>query len=563
MNLNRFGKLVLAGFFVSAVGAMEPQTVLQLDFSKPQQVQGYFGTKNYQLVKTEQGTALRIENPEAKSVYIAVQLSPTQFSGCRLRLSATIAGREISAKPKSWNGGKLQICATAKGGKPQWFDVEIPDGTFAARPFEVTAQLPGNLEKLSFIIGLEDCSGQLDYSNLALTVLDAPPGWKFPETGPIPPETQALLNLPLEKSDADKVWPEGGFRGVTYPAWNGTYPSEEQFRQLKKWNVNAVRLWLEPDKDTPWAKDPDALPIPPDDPMAPFRKNLLGLQTALALGQKYQIYIIPVAGGSLWRGSDDLIAKSSVDKNDPAQVALQEKCWNRFVEALGDLWGHVAQKYGDHPWLLSYDLLNEPHTPREVKLQDQLFRTLIDRVRAVDTNTWLTLEPGPWALPDQAFENREALTGEKLVYSFHFYYPHSYTHQNIHSYQGETFYPKPYPGVLRLFDTPPDSYWDKAALEKSMANAIEFQRKYGVKLWIGEFGVARWAPGAERWLADVIDLFEKYDWPWTLHCYGNWWNGWNHTFDADDPQSAIGDGGKVTPCLKVLMEGWSRNPAAK
>ena len=71
-------------------------------------------------------------------------------------------------------------------------------------------------------------------------------------------------------------------------------------------------------------------------------------------------------------------------------------------------------------------------------------------------------------------------------------------------------------------------------------------------MWVGEFSVIRWAPGAARWLDDSIGIFEKHGWSWLYHCYGEW-NGWNPTFAADDPSSNQRDRGKVTDRLEALL----------
>ena len=91
-----------------------------------------------------------------------------------------------------------------------------------------------------------------------------------------------------------------------------------------------------------------------------------------------------------------------------------------------------------------------------------------------------------------------------------------------------------------------------------MKGAIEFQKKYGVKIFVGEFSVIRWAPGAAQWLSDVIEIFEKHHFSWTYHCYG-YWNGWNPTFSADAPESAVADGGVATDRMKLLIKAWMKN----
>jgi hypothetical protein len=91
------------------------------------------------------------------------------------------------------------------------------------------------------------------------------------------------------------------------------------------------------------------------------------------------------------------------------------------------------------------------------------------------------------------------------------YIPHAFTHQGVH---GESK-PISYPGPIDGKD------WDKARLEAAMKPAIEFQKTYGVHIYVGEFSAVRWAPddSACRYLKDLIELFEAHDWDWTYHAF--------------------------------------------
>jgi hypothetical protein len=68
-----------------------------------------------------------------------------------------------------------------------------------------------------------------------------------------------------------------------------------------------------------------------------------------------------------------------------------------------------------------------------------------------------------------------------------------------------------YPGVID------GTQWDKAALEAALKPVVEFQQAYGVRIYIGEFSAIRWAPddSAHRYLADLIDIFERHGWDWS------------------------------------------------
>ena len=345
-----------------------------------------------------------------------------------------------------------------------------------------------------------------------------------------------------------KQWPSSPLRGINTSLELNTdsgFIDEAYFKKLNEWNVNLLRVDFSVDRKSKWdsSSGKDIPPTPEENPMQPYEKNLKSLDKVMELAEKYHIYIIP--------GLFDVVGR----KND---VMFQRKDDEGFYARIADIWLYIAKRHGGNKWLLAYDILNEPNGANTKVWTDKVLLDVIAKIRAVDKETYIVYEPAPWALPDQAFETLKPLDDPKVVYSFHFYYPHTYTHQGINSYKKPEYEGKSYPGELKLFPDTKAKFWDKAALEASMANAIAFQNRYGVKIFVGEFSVLRWAPGGSQWLEDSISIFEKHGWDWTFHSYGEW-NGWNPTFAPEDASANTVDGGKNTANLKVLLKSWSQN----
>ncbi len=63
---------------------------------------------------------------------------------------------------------------------------------------------------------------------------------------------------------------------------------------------------------------------------------------------------------------------------------------------------------------------------------------------------------------------------------------------------------------------------------------IEFQKRYNVHIFVGEFSAIRWAPdhSAYRYLKDCIEIFEELDWDWTYHAFREW-SGWSLEHSED------------------------------
>ena len=351
-----------------------------------------------------------------------------------------------------------------------------------------------------------------------------------------------------------KQWPEGGFRGISLPLIApvdgnsqdpGAFLSEATFQKIAQWRVNCVRLVISFDAGSIWDVPGGTAipPVPAGDPMAPYRTNLAALRVALPLAKKYGIAVILLC---------EPLGRYVPVSYEPGHNT------GGWQDGYIQLWKNVAQEFGSHPGVIGYDLLNEPHGADEgARWRNILLPLVQNEIRAVDTNTYLVVEPWEWSFPS-AFATFAPLADARVVYSFHHYTPHGYTHQKIYGYTGPDYDDKPYPGLLCTF-TPPPVLWDKVALENSMQAVFDFQATNNAIIWVGEFSALRWAPGAAQWVKDSIEIFERHHLSWNFHMYGGW-NGWNPTFDATDPSNNNLEGGKATDRLQMLREGWQKNP---
>jgi hypothetical protein len=148
-------------------------------------------------------------------------------------------------------------------------------------------------------------------------------------------------------------------------------------------------------------------------------------------------------------------------------VMYKESDGTGYHEALEQLWTHIAQRFGSHQWLLAYDLLNEPNTKNDMAYwQTNVLPRLVSRIREHDKQTYLVVEPGPWGLPS-GFSSLVPLKDPRVVYSFHFYSPHNYTHQGVRPERFHTKGKLIYPGRLRMFDSSPGCRWTGSIAPRS------------------------------------------------------------------------------------------------
>lgn len=88
-----------------------------------------------------------------------------------------------------------------------------------------------------------------------------------------------------------------------------------------------------------------------------------------------------------------------------------------------------------------------------------------------------------------------------------------------------------------------------------MQPVVEFQKKTGCQIYVGEFSAIRWAPGGSgvNYLRDVLNLFETNGWSWAYHAYREW-PGWGLEYEGakTDTQGPL----STTPRLELLKTFW-------
>ena len=302
--------------------------------------------------------------------------------------------------------------------------------------------------------------------------------------------------------------PPGAAPQPSPPVVRGFVGRPDDAARMKEWGANVIRVFIEPRFG-----------------LAKLEENVKKVQ------QLGGVKIVLTT-----------IARGSAGWNDPART-----------EKLCMFWKDVATRlapYRDVIW--GYDILNEPLDRAQLPLPPRQWRgvalKIIAAIRTVDPETWIIYEVGPAGM-FAGFKNLEPLPDKRVIYSAHYYCPHEFTHAGVNTVAGTTEamkrinveYPLAISGLrqsaweLGIFQKPPMSIpkelckiWDKEFQRLVLTPAVEFQKKYGVPIYVGEFSAVRWAPvdALERYLREAIELFEENGWSWSFHCF-NGWTGWN------------------------------------
>jgi hypothetical protein len=144
---------------------------------------------------------------------------------------------------------------------------------------------------------------------------------------------------------------------------------------------------------------------------------------------------------------------------------------------------------------------------------------------------------------------KSLINDDKIIYGFHYYLPHQYTHQGIKGWS-ELY---EYPGFIN------NKYWNKEEIRNEIELASNWAKENNQLLYVGEFSVVRWANGKDEYLEDVLNIFEEKNIGYTYWIL-NEWNGWNMDFEQSGQKtnSLIRYNGK-TRTREILESFWMKN----
>ena len=513
--------MVLLAASAAALGEAAPaakpgDVVLTLTFEGADALAGWPHSGNLSLdAGYESSQSLCIARPDggSASVIAGRPLPLERVRGCKLVLSAMVKAEGVSARPQPWNGIKFMMPMTA-GGNKSYPQAAIDVGTFGWRRVVWQAYVPDDATQATLLLGLESVTGRVWFDDVKITVRRV-----------LPPLTPQAAAGPVYTGHAP-----ARLRGAMVSP-NAT---EEDLRVLgKEWGANLVRWQLcgfKPRMDTGDTAAYEAM----------LAVHLKKLDAILPACEKYGLMVAVDlhTGPGQWAESGRGLFTSAA-------------CQKRFVE----IWREIARRYKNAKAVWGYDLVNEPHeSPFDPDLSDwqELAERAAKAIREIDPERTIIVEPAEGGGPGGMAQLRP-IAVPNVVYSVHMYNPGSFTHQGVF---GEWVKKIPYPGETE------GKMWDKAALEASLKPAIDFQKAFGVQIYVGEFSAIRWAPdgSAARYLKDLIDIFESRGWDWTYHAFREW-QGWSaeHGSDKADTKPAV----KQTDRERLLREWYGKNEKPK
>jgi len=210
-----------------------------------------------------------------------------------------------------------------------------------------------------------------------------------------------------------------------------------------------------------------------------------------------------------------------------------------FVQEFSDFWRALARHYSS--WdaeRVFFEILNEPEFPDPYRWYGVQAK-LAAAIREGAPQQTIIAAGARWS-DDDELVFIEPLRDPNVIYNFHFYDPHIFTHQGAtwgtyfwHWVKG-LHYPSSPESAAKTAAGVPDAvdrlavirygqdHWDAVRIDAEVTQVAEWSRQRGVPVVCNEFGVYRtYADPHDReaWIHDVRSALERHGMGWAMWDY--------------------------------------------
>ena len=210
------------------------------------------------------------------------------------------------------------------------------------------------------------------------------------------------------------------------------------------------------------------------------------------------------------------------------------------VEQFSDFWRALARHYSTYdPEMVYFEILNEPEF-RDRYRWAGVQAKLAAAIRDGAPKHTIIAAGANWSDIDDLLE-LTPLSDPNVIYNFHFYDPHTFTHQgatwgeNYWHFETKLAYPAETHNAEQVASEQPDrlnrlrvlryalEHWDANRIAVEVGQAAEWAKHWNVPLTCNEFGVYRKDSDPQdraRWIHDVRATLEHDGIGWNMWDYG-------------------------------------------
>ena len=228
----------------------------------------------------------------------------------------------------------------------------------------------------------------------------------------------------------------------------------------------------------------------------------------------------------------------------------QEELQKRFIA----VWTMLEDEFTSDPTVV-FELLNEVVNATGDEW-NALAEKTVNAIRKKNTGRLIVVGCIDWNNPS-GLDSLKVFDDENIIYTFHCYAPHEFTHQQGVLQAAQIFYNRkmPYPcddieryrDFQRVCYHNPNAYgefekMDIEYLKSYLQPAFAFIKRHPDKtLWCGEFGTIRHAniKWRENWMRDMITILKENDIPYCVWNYLSTPNDGNRFSLVDDDERRI------------------------
>jgi endoglucanase len=215
------------------------------------------------------------------------------------------------------------------------------------------------------------------------------------------------------------------------------------------------------------------------------------------------------------------------------------------VEQFSDFWRALARHYSTYdPEMVYFEMLNEPEFRDRYRWAGVQAKLAV-AIRDGAPKHTIIAAGANWSDIDDLLE-LTPLSDPNVIYNFHFYDPHTFTHQgatwgeNYWHFETKLAYPAEMQNAEQVALEQPDrlnrvrvlryalDHWDANRIAVEIGQAAEWAKHWNVPLTCNEFGVYRKDSDPQdraRWIHDVRATLERDGIGWNMWDYGARGNG--------------------------------------
>ena len=441
-----------------------------------------------------------------------------------LRFRIRAKGVGIARPRVSYRGLKFMLRIDDADGGRSWNGAPNRIGDWGEEEISFSCEIPASgVASATLYLGIEQCAGSVEFDLSSLRAEDVG-------------EIQPPVDRDFRVSYPPAVRDAGPARGVML-AIDLEKISEDDFATLEKRGANLARYQISKDwkKDGGWESNDDYDAY---------------LDRALDILEER---VLPWAGRHGVRIVVDLHATPGARTAAEENRIFHER---RYAEHFVRVWRRIAGRFKGDRRIYGYDLVNEPMQKAPAPYSYlAVQRAAALAIRSVDPDATIIVAANGYGHPG-GFRTLSPLRLDNVVYTTPCYAPTAFTMQGIHDRKRE--------GLAGWPD--PEKGWDKECIRKALEPVLEFSREHDARILVGEFSAITWAPGAENYIRDCIEVFEEYGWDWCYHAFREW-DGWSveKTWADYDPATMRDryEPSDDNPRKRALLDGFRRNAAPR